>query len=200
VASEATALEGGALQADLDLARRLQQADQSAYAQLCQRFGPALHGFAASCLGGDDELAEEVMIQTMTDAVRNIRRFDPRKAGLATWLYGIARRQVVAQRRKLTRRKSVPRSAQVSMDVTSELPAAGDLAGDLAARVDAHQQVAFLSEALSDLEMQVLILHCVDEFSLKEIARIVRRSEKAVDSLLHRARQKARERLAQDAE
>jgi DNA-directed RNA polymerase specialized sigma24 family protein len=48
--------------------------------------------------------------------------------------------------------------------------------------------------------MEVLVLQCVDELSVKDISHVVRRSERAVHSLLYRARQKARERLVQDAE
>jgi len=40
----------------------------------------------------------------------------------------------------------------------------------------------------------------VDDLSVKEIGRILGRSEGAVESLLYRARHKARERLADRAE
>ncbi|UCC69558.1 MAG: hypothetical protein JSV79_06550, partial [Armatimonadota bacterium] len=63
---------------DGDLARRLQQGDAAAYADLYRRFGTPLHRFAASRLAGDQELAEDIMVQTLADALRNIRRFDPR--------------------------------------------------------------------------------------------------------------------------
>ena len=61
-----------------------------------------------------------------------------------------------------------------------------------------ERKAARLAELLTDMEMEVLVLHCVDEFSVREIAGTVGRSERAVDSLLHRARQKAREGLERD--
>jgi DNA-directed RNA polymerase specialized sigma24 family protein len=42
----------------------------------------------------------------------------------------------------------------------------------------------------------VLVLSSIEELSVKEIGRVVGRSERAVHSLLHRAKAKARERLA----
>lgn len=200
MASEATAIGVGASPGELELVVRLQRADQAAYAEFCRLFGPSLHGYVAIRLDGDDELAEEVVVQSLADAVRNIRRFNPRKAALASWVYGIARRQVVGERRRLNRRKSVPPSAQVPIEEALDLAEAGDMASDLISRVDARRKAACLSQVLSDLELEVLVLHCVDEFSLREIGGIVGRSEKAVDSVLHRARQKARERLARDGE
>ncbi len=53
---------------------------------------------------------------------------------------------------------------------------------------------------LSEAEMEALTLHYAHDFSEREISRIVGRSERAVHSLLHRAKQKARERLVRDAD
>ena len=60
------------------------------------------------------------------------------------------------------------------------------------------EQVALLAEALSPTEFEVLVLNCLSKLSAREIAHVIGRSERAVHSLLHRARMKARERLAQD--
>ena len=91
-----------------DLIHGLQRGDEWACAALCRRYGPILHGFAAFQLSGDNELAEEVVLQAFVDAARNIRHFNPRTSSLKTWLYGIVRRKVQGERRKQHRRKSVP--------------------------------------------------------------------------------------------
>jgi RNA polymerase sigma-70 factor (ECF subfamily) len=201
VATEATQTQAIArAEADTDLARRLMQADPAAYGELSSRFGPALHAFAASRLGGDHDRAEDAMVHTLVDAVRNIRRFNPRRSTLSAWLYGIARRQVQAERRTQRRKKSLPRSAQVPMEAIPDLPATGDMAADLTDRMAARQTIAQLAGVLSDLEMEVLMLRCVGEFSLKQIGRMVGRSERAVHSLLHRAKQRAREGLREHAD
>ncbi len=185
---------------EAELVRRVRLADQAAYADFCRRFGPPLHGFAGSRLAGDHDLAEDIMVQTLTAAVRNIGRFNPSKATLLAWLYGIGRRQIQAEIRRQKTRKSVPAHAQVPIDTIEEVPSAGDMAADLAARVDAQRKIAELSQFLSDSEMEVLTLHWVDEFSAREIGRIVGRSHRAVESLLHRARQKALERWGDHAD
>jgi RNA polymerase sigma-70 factor (ECF subfamily) len=186
----------GTADSDLDLVYRLQRADSAAYAELCDRFGPRLHGFAASRLAGDGEIARDAMVQALVDAVRNIRRFNPRKATFSAWLYGIARRQIGLAQRRQRRKGSVPASAQISIHSLSDLPASENVADDLANRLDAKQQVALLAESLTALELEVLNLHCVEELSMKEIGRVIGRSEAGVESVLYRARQKARERLA----
>jgi len=138
------------------------------------------------------------MVQTLLDAARNIRRYNSRKAGFAAWVFGIARRQVNLERRRQSRRKAVPDAAQVPL---SEAPAASSPASvgeTVAGRLEARQRLAQLADLLSHAEMEALKLHHLYGFSVQEIAHITRRSRRATDSLLHRARRKARERLARD--
>jgi RNA polymerase sigma-70 factor (ECF subfamily) len=180
------------------LIRGLHAADPAAHGELCARFGRRLHRFAARRLRGDAELAEDTMVATLADAVRNIKGYNPRKAVFSAWLFGIARRHVTAELRRQSRRKSVPASAQVPMNGMAEQAGGQDVAAEATARIEARRQVAMLREHLSEMEMEVLVLHCVDQLSLREIAQIVRRSERGIKSLLHRARQKARERLGAD--
>jgi RNA polymerase sigma-70 factor (ECF subfamily) len=188
------------LETEMDLARRLRQADPSAHAELFSRFGPALHGFAASRLSGDEQLAEEIAVQSLGAAVTTIRRFNPRKSNLRTWLYGIARRLVYVELRRQSRRKSVPPSAQVPIAELPELSDGDDMAASVTSRLEAQRQISELSRILSEAEMEVLTLHYVEQFSLEEIGRIMGRSRRAIDSLLTRARQKARERLASNGQ
>jgi RNA polymerase sigma-70 factor (ECF subfamily) len=179
---------------------RLRDGDRDAHAELCRRFGAAIYGFAASRAAGDEELAEEVMVQTLVDAVRNVRRFNPRRSTLAAWIYGIARRKIQGERRKRRRKKSVPGWAEVSLDTLGERADGGEVGDELAVRLEAQRRVRELSECLSDVEMEVVTMHYVDEFSLREIGQVIGRSEGAVESLLHRAKQKARERMVREDE
>jgi len=185
---------------DTDLVPRLREADPAAHGELCDRFGATLHGFAAQRLGGDEELAEDVMVQTLVDTVRNIHQFDPTRGTLAAWMFGIARRKIQDARRRALRRKAVPASARTSLEYAREVASGENLEAGVAAHLDAQRQVTRIAAALSEPEMEVLLLHYVDGFSLGEIGRIVRRSAKAVDSLLHRARSRAREELVKSDE
>jgi RNA polymerase sigma-70 factor (ECF subfamily) len=138
------------------------------------------------------------MLLTLAEAAQRIRSFNPRKATLSAWLYGVARRHVQRELRVRNRRKSVPASAQVPLEDMGEQAIQEDIADSVAARLQAQLTVMELRRCLSDIEMEVLILHCMHQLSAIEIGKVLGRSERAIDSLLRRARQKARERLAQD--
>jgi RNA polymerase sigma-70 factor, ECF subfamily len=180
-----------------ELARRLQQADQAAYADLCGLYGAALHRYAASRLG-DRDLAEEIVLDTLAEAVRNIRRFNPRKASLSAWLYGIARHHLQAQWRRQERKRSVPPQAQVPLDAVFNIADDRPMEGAIGRKLDAQRQVARLSAVLAPDEMELLMLSYAEEFTAGEIGRIVGRSERAVETMLYRAKQKARAVLGDD--
>ncbi len=183
---------------EAELVRRLLAREPEAQAEVFARFAPGLFRFCTLHLAGDALTAEELVVETFAAAAHDIGRFDPRRATLTTWLYGIARRRVHQQLRLLRRRKSVPRSAEVPLEQVADAEAGDDPAEMLAAQLDAQRQVRRIAAVLSDLELEMLVLSAVERLSAREIGRIVRRSERAVHSLLHRARRKARERLVQD--
>ena len=174
--------------------RRVREGEAAALEEFWQRFGARITAYAATRLAGDEELVEEMMVQTLAAAVRSIASFDARRSSLSAWVYGVARRVIGLELRKQRKRSSVPAAAKVALDETIGQQAEQDLTS----RLEAQRQVRALAAALSQAEMEVLTLHFVDEFSVKEIAQIVGRSWRAVDSLLHRAKQKARERLEKD--
>jgi RNA polymerase sigma-70 factor (ECF subfamily) len=186
----------GDQEASAVLLERLRARSAEAWADLYDRYAPGIHWFAVTLLLGDTETARDVVVETMADAARRIGRFDPRRSSLSTWLYGVARRRVQMEMRQQRRQKVVPAWAQVSMDAVAETGDEGDLAADAAARVDAQRKVGMLATSLTDMEMEILTLSCIEELSTREIGEVVGRSEQAVNSILYRARRKARERLA----
>jgi len=191
-----TAATGDA--ADLALVRRVREGEEGAYAQLWRRFGQPLYGFAVSRLGGDGELAEEVVVHTLAAAVSGIGRFRPRRSTLSAWVYGIARRHICVELRRRRRRGSVPAAALVSLKAALAR-ASDDPTPALVARLEAFRKVDAMAQHLSDTEMEVLLLHFGEGLSVREVARVIGRSRRAADSVLHRAKSKVRERLVGDA-
>jgi RNA polymerase sigma-70 factor (ECF subfamily) len=143
-------------------------------------------------------LAEDLMVQTFAEAMRCIGGYRPQRATFAAWLFGIARRLVRLELRRQARRKSIPASAQVSLEGLPETSSPHDLATSITESVAAKAQLARLRASLSERELEVLVLHHVYEFSVQEIGSVIGRSGRAVESLLHRAKTKARERLTDD--
>jgi RNA polymerase sigma-70 factor (ECF subfamily) len=187
-----------AQEAEARLLERLRERSSEACAELYDRFAPGIHRFAVARLGGDVQGAEDVVVETMAAVVRDIGRFKPRRSSLPGWVFGIARRRIQMEIRRQRRRKAPPVHAQVSFEAIREASDGGDLAAAAASRLDARRRVAELRGLLTDTEFEALALSCVAELSAREIAQVVGRSERAVHSILHRARTKARERLVNE--
>jgi RNA polymerase sigma factor (sigma-70 family) len=174
------------------LMQGLRAGSSQAWATLYDQLAPGIHRFAVSCLSGDAETAEDVVVETLADAARGIARFDPQKSSLSAWIYGIARRVVQTELRKRARRKSPPAWAHVSFEDLAEPSEREDLGARTAARLDAQTRIAGLGSLLSDAETELLTLSSIEELPVREIGRVVGRSEQATQMLLHRARQKVR--------
>ena len=197
-ASDAEMVKVAGADPDAAIPLRLAEGAPEAAGELFQRFGPGLLSLAVSWFADDRQSAEDVMVQALAKATCSIRRFDPRRSTFATWLYGIARREIHNEFRQRRRMKSVPATAQMPLDSATHLSSGQDVAAAVAARLDARRQVSELAAVLSRTEFDVLALSCIDQLSAREIGQVVGRSERAVHSLLHRARAKARERLVHD--
>jgi len=177
--------------------RGLREHSAEACTELYDRYALGIHRFAVTRLG-DIQAAEDVVVETMVGVVRDIRRFNPRRSSLSAWVYGIARRRVLLEIRRRKRRKSVPAEAQVSADEIGEVGDGVEVAEGVVSRMEARRRVEQLRGLLSEVEFEVLVLSCVEELSAREVGQVIHRSERAVHSILHRAKKKARERLAGD--
>ena len=115
-------------------------------------------------------------------------------AQLATWLYAIALRVVIAKRRKARVRRLLFAQVQVQFDLDSE--AAQSPADDLMRRQATHIVYTVL-ERLSERERALLILFELEGLPIAQVASILRLSENNVAVSLHRARERFRVRFQQ---
>lgn len=170
---------------DPELIRRVRTGDEGALAALYRRYLPSVWRFAYWQLGGDRHAAEDVVSETFLAAVDAVAGLDPQGGSLSGWLIGIARHKLADHWRRTGRRRVDPAVAVEQTDA-----AAPDDA-DPPAMLEAGEQrgeVARVMHALADDERLVLEWKYVDGLSVREIAARLGRTEKAVESLLLRAR------------
>lgn len=132
---------------------------------------------------GDDALAEEVAQEVFVEAVRRPDRYRGR-SDIVTWLCAIARHRLVDAYRRRGREE---RRERQLMD--------GQRAyGDPAWRASSPREsvAAALSQLTHDERLALLFRH-LDGLSVREVAGVLGRSEKATESLLARARAAFRE-------
>ncbi len=152
---------------DVELVRRVVDADGTALSQLYQRFGRPCYSLARRiCV--DEGLAEDVVQEVFLTLWRDPSRFDPSRGGFATWLLTlIHHRAVDAVRRESTIRRRMVAAPEVGEN-WSPIPAPGADQAAMA-RVAAGQVRAALHH-LPIEQRQALVLAYFGGHTQREIA------------------------------
>lgn len=125
------------------------------------------------------EDVEDVVMEVFGAAFQDLDRL--RKTDSPRlWLLVVARRKVIDVIRRSYRRPEL--SLDVAMDAAAPTPD------------DRREQVYSLIQDLPELYREVLILKYVNGLAMEEVARVIRKSVGATNSLLQRARQSLREK------
>ena len=153
--------------------------------------GPAVYGFVYARVGGDDAVAEDLLQETLVEAIRSAAGFRG-DASLRTWVCAIARRRL-ARHYEAERRQAVVESG---LALLGGVGAAGDEDHGGAA-FERRDEIVRALGRMPALHRQVLILKYLDDLSVADIAVEVGRTPVQVQSLLQRAREGLRRLLDQ---
>jgi RNA polymerase sigma-70 factor (ECF subfamily) len=126
----------------------------------------------------DHAAANDATQESLLRAYHKIHLYDPQKS-FAPWLFTIARRVALNEKKRKSKRKED--SIQDHNLPSHEESAENRLLQPL---------WALAAEVLNEKYYQALRLHYAEEFSIREIAKIMRKTETGIKVILFRARQK----------
>ena len=138
-------------------------------------------------------LAEELTQKSIFEAFRSRENYEPSKGTLEQWIFGVAKNHLALE---LRRRKNQPKldgQLRRHIEAMESIPLPETV-------LERHETHMLLDKALSQLgtkEQTVLKSKYLDDHSARQIGKIMKLSEKAVHSLLYRARIALREKLIQ---
>lgn len=145
--------------------------NSDAFSELFRRYSGPLYGFFRRRLENPSR-AEELAQETFVAVLRGVERYEPR-ATLRTYLYGIAMRMLMAERRKSVRREP-------------SVPAPPDLPADPC--LDAAIWVQRAIEQLDTDHQDILLLREYEQLTYEEIGALLGLPVNTVRSRLFRAR------------
>ena len=158
-------------------------ADKDAWAALLKGCIPQIYGMLIR-RGMNPSLAEEITQKTVFDAVKGKDTFDPARGIAENWLFGIAHNNLAAELRKRAKREiSGTELAAYIEAIDRDL-----LPDELLEREETAQLVRQAMERIDEKERAVLTAKYIDDLSARQIGRKMGLTEKAVHSLLYRAR------------
>ncbi len=136
-------------------------------------------------------LAEELTQKTVFDAVQGRTAFDSTRGTLEQWVIGIAHKNLALEMRHRAGRAKVTKNLSLYLDsMESHL-----LPDELLEQKETAHQVQHALASLPAREQQVLTLKYLQDLSARDIAATMKMTEKAVHSLLYRARIQLRNSL-----
>jgi RNA polymerase sigma-70 factor, ECF subfamily len=170
------------------------QAD--AIERLYREEGDRVLRFVYRRVGRSLEDAEEITQDTFLSAIKLAPTFDG-SCSITGWLYSIARIRITDHFRRQGRDKRVPVKMLQPLDEAADKEIADLCSGSASFeqvldRIDAARLVDELLAGLNEEEREALLLRYVEQLSVREMATIMQRSEKGVEGLLTRAKNKPR--------
>jgi RNA polymerase sigma-70 factor (ECF subfamily) len=143
---------------------------------------PRVYGYLLHRCGGVSAVAEDLTQETFLAAVAELRKGRRVEAPIP-WIYGIARHKLLDHYRRQERIETT-----VSIDPE---PGLSDVAIDESG-TDARESAIAALASVPASQRAVLVLRYLDGYSMSEIAALLEKSEKAVESLLGRGRESFR--------
>lgn len=169
--------------ADVALLRGVAAREPQAVRRLLDEVAPVVHGFLFARVGGDQPAAEDLLQETLLEAVRSAGSYRG-DAALSTWLCAIARRRLA--RHYESERKA--EAARAGLTLVPRVPDDDDT-------VERRDEVVRALGRMPALHRQVLVLKYLDGLHVEEIAEQLGRTRVQVQSLLQRARDGLRRQL-----
>ena len=181
---------GGAAElADAELVGRALGGEREAFEAIYRRYQAIVYRFARS-MTGSAPMAEDVTQEVFVALMRDLARYKLHRAGLATYLYGVARNVTRARLRREQRLVSLD-----EMSAARSEPAGPD---DPSAALAQSLDLIRLGRAICSLPSryrEVVILCDLHGLAYAEAARVIDAPVGTVRSRLHRGRTLLVERL-----
>lgn len=140
-------------------------------------------------------LAEELVQRTVFDAVRGCGSYDPSRGSPEEWIFGIARNNIRLEARKRASRPSTNGDIGLYLEAIDTRPMPDEV-------LERKETAVLVRSALGRLESKeqtVLRTRYIEGLLTGDIARQMGITEKAVHSLLYRARISLRKELKRTA-
>jgi RNA polymerase sigma-70 factor (ECF subfamily) len=164
----------------------VKEGDSSAFGQLYDYYQPMIYRFVFIKVGRREE-AEDITHQVFLRAWQNVRNYRHRGHPFGSWLYRIARNQVIDHYRS--------HKDEVSIDALDTDGAGLNISQpNLSAQLDMERVMAALHTLKPDYQ-DVIIFRFVEDLSIKEVANAMQKTEGAIKLIQHRAVEELKKKM-----
>ncbi|MCX7934664.1 MAG: sigma-70 family RNA polymerase sigma factor [Planctomycetota bacterium] len=178
------------------LLARVASGDESALEDFYRRYFQRLYGYVFYRVGRDHHHTEEVVNDTFVEAVRRAGEYRAERGSVEAWLITLSRNRIRSLNSLMGKAQAYEKSWSM---LDSEIE---NIFADLDARslpesaLESEELRALVTATMSSLPegySRLLEMKYISNLSVREIAAILKKTEKAVDGQLTRARLAFRE-------
>ena len=174
-----------------------QGGDEEAFERLVEEYSPRVYALLTRFLGRRS-VREDMVQEVFLRVVRARDRYEP-SARFITWLYRIVFNLSVNETERASRRRRLSLdqpsadegSGRIEVEDTRDPDPTAGMQSD-----DVIRAVRSAIAALPENQRMAIVLAKFDDLPYVEIAKVLNSSEKAIKSLIHRARETLRTELA----
>lgn len=167
------------LEGEQNFIRQAQRGEKEAFAKLYEHYLPQIYRFVYIKINNKAE-AEDLTHEVFLNTWQNIKRYVPREFPFSSWLYRIARNEVIDFYR--TNKKNI--RLELIEENSLGIPETESLNLDQALELE---NIKKLFQHLTQEQRDVLIMRFVEDLSPKEISGALNKSEGAIRIIQHRA-------------
>ncbi len=173
---------------DDKLLKKAKKGEGVAFGELYDKYAPKVYRYVFLKLNGKKSDAEDLTHEVFLSAWKNMENFDDRGVPFMSYLYKVARNAVIDHWRTVRPTYDIETIAEERFSVDP----------DIAGKIDFDSDMIAVKECLSKLEpvyQDVLIMKFIEDFSNREVARALEKSEGAVRVIQHRALKQLRKEI-----
>lgn len=172
---------------DTDLLRRLREQDPEAVRSLTGSYLPSIWRFVYVRVKGDEHLAEDIVSETVLALIKAVQDDSPIENPVA-WMRSVAQNKVMDHFRSAARVRQLMQKVTHTTETFNR-----DDPPSLKLHEEKREQVRDIMDGLTEQHRIALEWKYLEKLSVREIARRWDTTEKAVESILFRARVEFRE-------
>lgn len=174
-----------------DLVRRIVDGDQDALEVFYNNYFPRLYRYVYYRVGRDHHHTEEVVHDTFMEAIQKADRFDPERGSIESWIITLSRNRIRSLNTTIGRAREYEQSWSMLDGELETLFAdldKGNLPESALENEELKNMVGATLGSLQENYAKLLTLKYIKNLSVRDIAQIMEKTEKSVESQLTRAR------------
>lgn len=186
------------LQRDIELAAAIKRGDADALEVFYNTYFNRLYKYIYYRVGQDHQHAEDIVHDTFMTAISKIDQFSPERGNLEAWLVITSRNLISSRRTQIEHTRENEFSWGALDRELDEIFAALDKDSSPVAALENKELASLIGATMGSLPEEyssLLEMKYITDLPVREIARILKRTEKSIESQLGRARAAFREVL-----